>query len=157
MKLEVGQAAPAVELYSDEKSLVTLAELHGDKNILLLFFPAAFTGVCTNELSTVSNDLESYGSDTQVLGISTDSPFTLSEFKKVLDLKFPLLSDHNGSVSEMYGVKYSNDFTHMNLDKIAKRSAFVINKEGTLGYVEVLENAGDMPDLEKIKSTLNAL
>ena len=90
------------------------------------------------------------------MGISTDSPFALNEFRKANNLAFALLSDHNAEVCGAYGSKYSNNFTDMKLDRIAKRAAFVVNKEGVITYAEVLENAGKMPDLNKVKAVLNS-
>ena len=88
-------------------------------------------------------------------GISTDTPFTLAEFKKANGFPFPLLSDHDASVSAAYGAKYDNDFTPMGFDRIAKRSAFVVGADGTLLYTEVLENAGLQPDFDGILAALD--
>lgn len=154
--ITVGQEAPDFTLYTEEKNAVQLSSLKGDYNVVLLFFPGAFTGVCTTELNEVNNDLENYGEDTKIFGISTDSPFALNEFKKVNAFAFNLLSDHNAEVCALYNVKYNNDFTDMKLDRIAMRSAFVINKEGFVTYAEVTEHAGVLPNLEKIQEALNA-
>lgn len=151
----LGSKAPEVELHNDEKNLFKLSD-HRGSNVLLLFFPAAFTGVCTNELNSVNNDLASYHGAV-VAGISTDSPFTLAEFKKVNALSFNLLSDHNAEVCKAYGAKYDNNFTDMGLDRIARRSAFIIDGDGNVAYEEVLESAGDLPDLDAIKSKLAEL
>ncbi len=153
MKVTVGTKAPNFSLFDNEKDQFALSEFVGHSNVLLLFFPAAFTGVCTTELNAVSNDLDSYA-NTKVVGISTDSPFCLAEFAKVNALKFRLLSDHDATVATNYGTKYDHDFTPMKLDRISKRSAFLIDKEGVVQYAEVLENAGEMPDLDAIKSKL---
>jgi len=157
MSLQKGQTAPRFQLFDDEKNAFSLEDARGKEKVLLLFFPMAFTGVCTTELNSVSNELAAYGADTRVAGISTDSPFTLAEFKKVNGFQFPLLSDHNAVVCAAYGAKYDGDFTPMNLDRVSKRSAFVIDKEGIIQYAEVLENAGNLPDLEKIKEVLAAI
>ncbi len=155
MSVQVGQPAPDFTLYSDEMKPIRLSDFRGKKHVLLLFFPGAFTSVCTSELNQVNNELEEYENlDTQVLAISTDSPFALAEFKKVHQFRFPLLSDHDAEVSALYGAKYNRDFTHMKLDRIAKRAAFVIDKEGIVRYAEVLENAGELPHFEAIKQTL---
>ena len=154
MSLKVGQDAPNFELYDDEMNVFNLSSYKGSKNVLLLFYPGAFTGVCTTELNTVNNDLPDYGEDTVVVGVSTDSPFVQGEFKRVNSLSFSLLSDHNAEVSSLYGAKYDNDFTDMKLDRISKRSAFVVDKEGQIMYAEVLENAGELPDLDAIKGVL---
>jgi len=157
MKPKKGQPAPDIDLFDDERNAFSLASARGKKNVLLLFFPMAFAGVCTTELNTVSNELEAYGTDTLVVGISTDSPFTLAEFKKVNGFRFQLLSDHDATVCEAYGTKYDHDFTPMKLDRVSKRSAFVVDKNGIIQYAEVLESAGNLPDLEAIKKVLASL
>lgn len=159
MSPRVGQPAPDFSLYDDQKQAFRLSDLEGKKTVLLLFFPGAFTSVCTNELNQVNNDIDSFGGEEglQVVGISTDSPFVLEEFKKVHKFQFPLLSDHNAKVSAQYGAKYEHDFTDMELDRISKRAAFVVDKEGVIQYAEVLDNAGKMPDFDAIKSTLSEL
>ncbi|MDZ4698793.1 MAG: redoxin domain-containing protein [Rhodothermales bacterium] len=152
MAIAVGQNAPEIALYDDKKELFTLSSLLGKKNVVLLFYPGAFTSVCTTELNTVNNDLAAYGSETQMVGISTDSPFVQAEFKKVNGFTFPLLSDHNAEAADAYHAKYKGDFTPMKLDRIARRAAFVIGKDGKVQYAEVLESAGDMPNLDALKA-----
>ena len=155
MSAKVGQKAPEIELYTTEKELFKLSDLHGKKNVVVLFFPAAFSGVCTTELNEVNNSIAEYGKDTQIIAISTDTPFSQGEFKKVNGLTFPLLSDHDAKVCAAYGAKYNHDFTPMKYDRIAKRSAFVVDKSGKIIHAEVLENAGEMPDLKAVKTALN--
>ncbi|WP_457653940.1 redoxin domain-containing protein [Rhodocaloribacter sp.] len=157
MSIEIGQQAPDFTLFDDQMTPFTLSDLRGKKNVVLLFFPGAFTSVCTTELNTVSNDLDAYGSDTQVVGISTDSPFALAEFRKVNGFRFPLLSDHDAEVCAAYGAKYDHDFTPMKLDRIAKRAAFVIDRDGEVRYAEVLEHAGELPNLDAVKAVLSEL
>jgi peroxiredoxin len=149
---DVGDAAPEFELFDDQQQAWQLSD-HLDAPVLLLFFPGAFTSVCTTELNTVNNDLDRFG-DVNVVGISTDSPFVLEEFRSVHEFDFPLLSDHNGDVSALYGAKYQSNFTPMNLDRISKRAAFVVDEEGTVRYTEVLENAGKQPDFDAIADVL---
>lgn len=149
---EIGEQAPEFELYTSENEPWRLSE-HLDSPVLLLFFPGAFTSVCTTELNTVNNDLSRFG-DTEVAGISTDSPFVLDEFRAVHDFSFPLLSDHEAEVSARYGAKYQHNFTPMNLDRISKRAAFIVDREGVIQYKEVLENAGNQPDFDVIVETL---
>ena len=154
MALSQGDSAPDFTLYDDATQPFTLSEADGP--VVLLFFPGAFTSVCTTELNTVGNDYERYtNTGAQVVGISTDSPFGLAEFKKVNGFPFRLLSDHDGSVSAAYGAKYDNDFTPMGLDRISKRAAFVVGADGTLTYAEVLDNAGLQPDFDAILSALD--
>lgn len=150
--IAVGESAPDFELFSHATEPWRLSNQKGDP-VVLLFFPGAFTSVCTTELNTVSNDLDAYP-DATVVGISTDSPFALGEFHSVNDFQFPLLSDHDGAVSNLYGAKYDNDFTDMGLDRISKRAAFVIDGDGVVQYTEVLDNAGEQPDFDAIQSTL---
>lgn len=152
---EKGDKAPDFTLFTTDEAPWRLSE-HLDRPVVLLFFPGAFTSVCTSELSTVSTDYEAFG-DAHVVGISTDSPFVLAEFQSVHGFDFPLLSDHDAEVSALYGAKYDQNFTDMNLDRIAKRSAFVVDREGVVQYSEVLENAGKHPDYEKIDQTLEQL
>jgi peroxiredoxin len=156
MRLTIGQVAPDFTLFDDQKQPFSLSA-HRGHNVLLLFFPGAFTGVCTNEMNLVNNDRAAYGDDTRVVGLSTDSPFALAEFRKVNSLTFPLLSDHDAEVCAAYGAKYDRNFTGMGLDRIARRSAFVIDREGHLRYAEVLENAGLLPNLEAVKAVLAGL
>ncbi|WP_022835243.1 redoxin domain-containing protein [Salisaeta longa] len=155
MALSTGTPAPTFTLYSTEMEPVQLSDFEGQP-VVLLFFPGAFTSVCTTELNTVNNDLDAFG-DAQVLGISTDSPFVLDEFRRVNDLSYPLLSDHDGSVSASYDAKYDNDFTPMQLDRISKRAAYVIDGDGVIRYAEVLDNAGNQPDFDAIKDALRDL
>ncbi|MEM8558987.1 MAG: redoxin domain-containing protein [Bacteroidota bacterium] len=158
MALTVGASAPDFTLYSDGLEAVTLSDKLKGGHVLLLFYPGAFTSVCTTELNSVNNDMSRYETaNVQILGISTDSPFVLQEFKKTNGFSFPLLSDHNAEVSALYGTKYDNDFTSMNFDRIAKRAAFLIANDGTIKYAEVLDNAGEQPDFDAIKSVLDSL
>ena len=155
MAIQKGDTAPEISLPDDEMNSFSLADARTENRIVLLFFPGAFTSVCTTELNTVGNDYARYEDlGAEVVGISTDSPFVLAEFKKVHDFPFRLLSDHDASVAAAYGAKYDNDFTPMKLDRIAKRSAFVIDHDGTVLYAEVLDNAGEQPNFDAI---LNAL
>ncbi len=156
MSVNVGDSAPDFTLFSDETEAWTLSE-HRGKNVVLLFFPAAFTGTCTTELNTINNDLARFNdANALVVGISTDTPFVLAEFKKANMLNFPLLSDHSAEVAAMYGAKFNNDFTPMGLDRIAKRSVFVIDEDGAVAHREVLDNPGNEPDYEAITGALEA-
>jgi glutaredoxin-dependent peroxiredoxin len=157
MAIEAGQPAPDFTLFTSEKEPWTLSEHRGEA-VVLLFVPGAFTSVCTDQLVAVSNDLDAYtAARAVVVGISTDSPFVLKEFGSVNQIRFRLLSDHSADVADKFGAKYDNDFTDMNLDRVAKRAAFVIDGGGTVRYAEVLDNAGQMPDFDAIKETLRQL
>lgn len=155
MAIQVGQAAPDFTLFDHEKNQVSLASLKG-KNVLLLFFPQAFTSVCTKELCGVRDNIGMYQhANASVFGISVDSVFTLGKFKEEQQFNFPLLSDFNKEVSAAYGSLYQDWI--LNMRGVSKRSAFVIDKEGIVRYAEVLESAGDVPDFNKINAVLEQL
>ncbi|MBS1509930.1 MAG: peroxiredoxin [Bacteroidetes bacterium] len=155
MKIEVGQQAPDFTLHDTDKKEVTLSEQKG-KNVLLLFFPLAFTGVCTKELCAIRDDIARYNNaSATVLGISVDSFATLKKFKEDQGYNFPLLSDFNKEASEAYGCVYDAFIGWMK--GVSKRSAFIIDKEGIVQYAEVLESAGDLPNFEAINQKLEQL
>lgn len=154
-QIETGDEAPNFELFSDESEPWRLSD-HLDRPVVLLFFPGAFTRVCTAELTTVSDTLDSFG-DAHVVGISTDAPPVLSEYRSENDIGLPLLSDHSANVSRTYGAKYDNNFGPMDFDRISKRAAFVIDRQGIVRYAEVLEDAGNEPDYEAIRQTVGSL
>jgi peroxiredoxin len=155
MSINVGQQAPDFTLFSDEKKEVTLSSFHG-KNVLLLFFPFAFTSVCTKELCATRDNIAFYNNaNAQVLGISVDSVHTLIKYKEDQKLNFPLLSDFNKEASTAYDTIYDKFF--LNHNGVSKRSAFVIDKDGIVRYAEVLENAGDVPNFDAIQDCLKQL
>jgi glutaredoxin-dependent peroxiredoxin len=161
MTVTIGQQAPDFALKtknSEGPATVKLSDQRG-KNVVLLFFPMAFTGVCTNELCSVSGGLEMYSSlNANVFGISVDSPFTLEVFAQKNNINFPLLSDFNKEASSAYGALYSNFVPGVwDLQGVSKRSAFVIDKDGIIRHAEILENAGELPNFTKIEETLKSL
>ena len=155
MKIEVGQKAPDFSLFSSERTLVSLAEQKG-KNVVLLFFPQAFTSVCTAELCNVRDNISLYNNtNATVFGISVDSVFTLAKYKEDQKLNFSLLSDFNKEVSASYD-SLMQEFA-FNMLGVSKRSAFVIDKRGIIRYAEVLENAGEIPNFKAIQEILSGL
>jgi glutaredoxin-dependent peroxiredoxin len=152
MTLKIGDVAPDFTLVSSDKSQVSLSDYKG-KKVVLLFFPMAFTGVCTTELCSLRDDIASYSSlNAEILAISVDSPFTLGKFKEDQKLPFPLLSDFNKTASTAYDAIYE-EFV-LGLKGVSKRSAFVVNADGSLAYAEVLESAGDLPNFDNVKAAL---
>ena len=152
MALSIGDLAPDFKLYSTEKNEVSLSDYKG-KKVVVLFFPLAFTGVCTAELCSLRDDIASYvGLNAEILAISVDTPFTLGKFKEEQKLPFQLLSDFNKTTSEAYGALYETFV--LGLKGVSKRSAFVVDTDGSLKYVEVLENAGEVPNFELVKAAL---
>ena|SRR5689334_10138964 len=155
MKIEIGQPAPDFSLYDSAKNKVTLSE-QGGKNVLLLFFPFAFTSTCTKELCSVRDNISWYNNvNAKVFGISVDSLYTLAKYKEDQKLNFDLLSDFNKEVSRSYGSLY--EAWGFDMKGVSKRSAFVIDKTGVVRYAEILENASDIPDFEAIQKTLDSL
>ncbi|ETW93596.1 peroxiredoxin [Candidatus Entotheonella palauensis] len=155
MAVQVGQEAPDFTLKSSDMEDVTLSSFRGDKNVVLLFVPLAFTGVCTQELCSVRDNLNNYSNlDAEVLGLSVDSPFSQKEWKEKEGLNFTLVSDFNRDVVQAYGASYGDSFP---FHGVAKRSAFVIDKSGVLQYVEILDKATDLPNFDNISETLQGL
>ncbi|MEO6251699.1 MAG: redoxin domain-containing protein [Ferruginibacter sp.] len=155
MKIETGQSAPDFTLFDTEKNKVTLSDLRG-KNVLLLFFPQAFTSVCTKEFCGVRDDIGRYSNvHAEVIGISVDSVFTLKKYKEDQQYNFPFLSDFNKEVSALYDSLI--DKWILDMKGVSKRSAFIIDKTGIINYAEICESTGDMPNFEAINEKLDAL
>ncbi len=154
MQIQQGQQAPGFTLYDSAKNKISLSDYAGKKNVLLLFFPLAFTGTCTKELCAVRDDIGKYDNEkTQVLGISVDSVFTLAKYAEEQQYNYPLLSDFNKNVSELYCSIYTS-FGDMGMKGVSKRSAFIIDQQGIVQYAEVLDKAGELPDFKTIDSIL---
>jgi peroxiredoxin (alkyl hydroperoxide reductase subunit C) len=138
--LKVGDKAPEFKLKSTGNTEFNLSEQRG-KNVVLNFFPAAFSGVCSNQMTSIEAERKRFGDDTIVVGVSVDNTWSLEAFKKERGVDFPLLSDFypHGAVSQQYGVFYPNGVSH--------RAVIGIDKEGTIRYIDdhaVLE----VPELE---------
>lgn len=152
MKIGIGEKAPEFTLYNSEKNKVSLVDYKG-KNVLLLFFPQAFTSVCTKELCGIRDNIALYNKmNAVVFGISVDSVYTLKKYKDDEGYNFDLLSDFNKEVSTAYETIYTE--WKLEMRGVSKRSAFLIDKEGVIRYAEVLENASDVPDIAAIEKTL---
>lgn len=150
--MKIGDKAKNFTLKNSKAEEISLRELVKGGKIVLLFFPLAYTGVCTEEMCTVRDNMKLYNSlGTKIAAISVDSFFTLKEFKKANNLNFTLLSDFNKEVISDFGV-YNPDFFGMK--GVAKRAAFVINSDQVIEYAEVLEDAGKLPDFKAIQSIL---
>jgi len=155
MKVKQGQQAPDFSLYDSDKNKITLSDLKGH-NVLLLFFPAAFTGTCTKELCSVRDNIGLYNdTDAAVFGISVDMVYSLSKYKEEQQLNFSLLSDFNKEVSAAYGCLY--DTFSYEMKGVSKRAAFIVDKIGIVRYAEVLDKATDLPNFEAIQKTLQSL
>lgn len=155
MVLQKGDKAPSFTLFNSDKKQVSLEDFKG-KNLIIHFFPAAFTGVCTAQLCTMRDDIEYYTRlNAVVLGISIDTVFSLGKFKTEQNYTFDLLSDFNKKAIQEYGVYFEN--FAFGMTGVAKRAAFVIDGEGTIQYAEVLDNPGNLPDFLAIKASLESL
>lgn len=156
MTPSVGDRAPEfslpVELGQDP---VRLADYKGDKNVVLLFFPFAWSPVCTQELCSMRDDYNSLqDSDTEVLAVSADNPFTLQAWAEDQGYQFPLLSDFNKDAAEAYGVLIED---LAGLQGVPQRAVFVIDKEGIVRHVEVTPTPRELPDFDAIRSTIEGL
>ena len=154
MTVAVGDRAPDFTLKNADLEEVSLSSMRG-KNVVVLFFPLAFTSVCTEELCGVSASIDDYkGLDAEILGISVDSPFSLQAWAEKEGITIQLLSDFNKEVSDAYGSQYED---LLGFRGVAKRSAFVVDKEGVVRFASVSEDAKVVPDFAAIKGCLESL
>ncbi len=155
MNIQIGQKAPDFSLFNTERKKVSLADFKG-KNVVILFYPQAFSSTCTAELCAVRDDIARYNNaNAEVLGISVDSVFTLKRYKEEQGYNFALLSDFNKEVSAAYDSLYENWILEMK--GVSKRSAFVIDKEGIVQYAELVEGKDAVPNFEAINKQLELL
>jgi len=155
MSLKIGDIAPGFNLLNQDGKRVSLGDFKG-KKVVVLFFPMANTSVCTNEMCSISDNYEKYDKlNATVLGISVDSHFSLKLWAEKNNIKITLLSDFNKETAPAYGAFY-DVFVPGALDYkgVAKRSAFVVDENGKIIYVEVLENAGEEPNYSAIQDAL---
>ncbi|WP_445665028.1 redoxin domain-containing protein [Fodinibius sp. AD559] len=155
MTSKIDSKAPDFTLKNTKGEDITLSDFEGMANVLLLFFPLAFSSTCTKELCTTRNNMKLYDSlDAKVIGISVDSFFCLREFKQSENLNFTLLSDFNKKVSAKYNALY-DDFYGMK--GVSKRASFVIDKQGTIRFQEILDDASELPNFKATQETLSDL
>ena len=154
MAVDVGSKAPDFTLTNQDRQPVKLSEQKG-KPVVLAFFPAAFSSVCTKELCTFRDAMARLNSaQAQVYGISVDTFFTLKAFQDAQGYNFPLLSDFNKQAIREFGV-FNEDM--IGLKGIAKRAVFVIDKDGIVRHKEVLEDARNEPNYDAVFKTLASL
>lgn len=163
MSIKAGDQAPDFTLVTktaEGPQLFKLGEHIGKSNLVLLFVPMAFTGVCTTEFCDISAGIKDYEAlDAKVIGISGDNPFAQAAWADKEGITIPLLSDYEHAVAKAYGVAYDQFLPEANLimGGVAKRSAFVIDKNGLVQYAEVQDHPKDLPDFEAVKAALKAL
>ncbi|MBL9160420.1 MAG: redoxin domain-containing protein [Verrucomicrobiales bacterium] len=163
MALSIGEKAPDFQLTTlgaNGPELVKLSDHIGQSNIVLLFVPMAFTGVCTQEFCSVTSELAEYENlNAKVLGISGDNPFAQKAWADKEGIGLTLLSDYEHAVAKAYGVAYDSFLPEKNLTMggVPKRSAFIVARDGTIAYAESSDNPGQLPDFAAIKAKLGEL
>ena len=154
MSVDVGQRAPDFTLPNQDREPVTLSAQRG-RPVVLAFFPAAFSSVCTKELCTFRDSMARLNAaKAQVYGISVDTFFTLKAFQENQKLTFPLLSDFNKQAIRDFGV-FNEDM--IGLKGIAKRAVFVLDGQGVVRHKEVLEDARNEPDYDKVLASVQSM
>lgn len=152
MAITVGSKAPDFTLINTDKKEVSLKDFAG-KTLVINFFPAAFTGVCTEQLCSNRDDLTYYNNiGAEVVGVSVDLPFSLGIFKAQQNINFDLLSDFNKDMIKAYGM-YLEDFV-LGLKGVAKRGIVVVDKTGTVVYAEETANPGTQVNFTALKEAL---
>lgn len=155
MAVEVGSKAPDFTLVNQDRERVTLSQELKKGNVVLAFFPGAFSGTCTKEMCNFRDTMSNFTKvNANVLGISTDTFFALKAWRDQQHLEFPLLSDYNKEVIDAYGVVNPD---MIGLKNIAKRGVFVIDKGGSVRYREVLDDARNEPDYNRLNEALAKL
>ncbi len=155
MPLNPGSKAPDFTLMNQDRQPVTLSTALANGPVVLAFFPAAFSSVCQQELCTFRDSMADLSAvKAQVMGVSTDTFFTLKAWTDQQRFGFPLLSDYNKEVIRQYGVVNPD---MIGLKEIAKRAVFVIDPAGIVRHQEVLEDARNEPDYGKVRAALAAL
>ena len=152
MWLSAGDAAPRFALPAAPGDVVDVGARIGERPIVLLFFPLAFSSVCTEEMCAVRDDWGAWSElDADVFGISVDSPFVTRRFREELGLPFPLLSDFNHDVGAEFGVLYEDYF---GLRGVARRAAFVVGRDGRIAYAWVSERDDVLPDFDTLRTVV---
>jgi peroxiredoxin len=158
MAISVGSKAPDFTLKSKNASGladVKLSNNFGKKNTVLLFFPLAFTGVCTQEMCDITAGLNGYsGLNAEVIGISVDSPFAQEAWAQKEKIGITLVSDLNKKTAEAYGTLLPD---LIGLGAVSARAAFVIDKNGVVQYSEVTATVKDLPNFNSVKEALTKL
>ncbi len=150
--LKVGDLAPDFTLPNANNEKVTLSDFRGKKNVVLAFFPFAFSGTCSAQMPSYEAELERFNNyDTQVIGVSVDSHYTLRAWAKQYQMTFPLLSDFypHAAVAQKYGVVHELG--------MSERALFVIDKEGKIRWIHVHRPTTEVPDNEELFDVLRKL
>ncbi|MFT3704033.1 MAG: redoxin domain-containing protein [Agriterribacter sp.] len=155
MAIAVGTKAPDFALYNTERKAVSLKDF-GGKIVVINFFPAAFTGVCTAQLCSNRDELSFYNDiGATVVGVSVDMPFSLGIFKAQHNINFDLLSDFNKEMIHAYEMYHCN--FAMGMRGVAKRGVIVVDAQGTVAYAEETANPGTQVDFTALKAALEKI
>ncbi len=163
MALPVGTKAPDFTLptkTADGPKQITLSDHFGKGNTVLLFFPMAFTGTCTTEMCSVSEDISAYsGLNATVYGISGDNPFAQEAWAQKEKITVPLLSDYEHHVARSYDVAYDSFLPQLNLPMggVPKRAVFIVDRNGVIRYSDSDDDARALPNFDRVKATLAEL
>ncbi len=153
---DVGSNIPSFELPDADGKFVNISEFKG-KNIVLIFYPAAFTGVCKTELCHFRDDLSKFSNmEAEVIGISVDYPFSVKEFSTTNIINFLLLCDYNKTVIKQFDIEFS-DFSNLEGYTVAKRSVFIVDKAGIIQYKWIADDPGQEPDYAEIDSKISSM
>ena len=156
MAVRVGDKAPEFTLIDGDRKPRSLSEFLGKKTVLA-FFPGAFTGVCTKEMCALRDSMSRFNElNAQVVGISVDAPFSNKAFATQNNLQFPILSDYSRAAVKAYGIVLDN-FAGLTGYSAAKRSVFVLDKDGVIRYVWITDNPGVEPAYDEVSKALAAL
>jgi len=154
MSVHVGSAAPAFKLPSRPGHVVDLGAVFGTRKTVLLFFPLAYSSVCTTEMCTFRDDWQKWSTlGCAIFGISVDSPFVTDKFRQDLSIPFDILSDFNKDVSRQYGALFED---LMGLKGVGKRAAFVVDASGKVVYAQVNAEAGQQVDFDAIRKAVES-
>lgn len=153
MALSVGDPAPDFVLpLKPGEAPLRLSDYKGEKPVVLLFFPLAFSPHCTDEFSTVAAEYDQWkGLGAEVIGVSVDSPFVTQKFSSEFGAGFPIVSDFNRQATKDFGVLNEDYF---GLEGVAYRSAFIVDRDGTVAYSWVSENDSKLPPFDEIREAL---
>ena len=153
MAVRVGDKAPDFTLVDTDKKPLSLSEFSGKKTVLV-FFPGAFTGVCTKEMCTFRDSMSRFNEvNAQIVGICVDAPFSNKAFATQNNLQFPILSDYSRSTVKAYGILL-DDFAGLKGYTAAKRSVFILDKGGVIRYAWVSDNPGVEPNYDEVSKAL---
>jgi len=156
MAVQVGDKAPEFTLIDADRKPRSLSEFRG-KNVVLAFFPGAFTGVCTKEMCSLRDSMARFNEmNAQVVAISVDSPFANKAFAAQNNLQFPLLSDFTRAVVKSYGIVLDG-FAGIEGYSAAKRSVFVLDKSGVVRFVWITDNPGVEPNYDEVTKAVSSL